>query len=271
MKDFKSVIPEGYKAEIVDGEVIFTYVGSESKTEFNVGDLVCHECEDGHKYFAYIEGKSRGKYFVTRIIHTKTGKIHPDNNWLVLGEGRDRLANKEEKMYVRRILIENGLWFYKKPHSFIRLIEGKMYTTQSDVMVIYKGYEKGKIKAYVSYNKKSGIMVHEDERINISTSLTDIIEFEPSTIKEIETFYDVLSKNGKDWDPESKSVIDKRWTPRKFEEYWFVNSFCEPYKRVNLGSPLDTSLSKHGNVFKTHEDAKIGAEKLLDFWHNYEK
>lgn len=83
-----------------------------------------------------------------------------------------------------------------------------------------------------------------------------------ATPQEIVQFHELLHKHGKDWDAEKKELVDWRWKPKKGDGYFYINHYVEVIVTTWMDDYDDQSHYNAGNCFRTHEEAKVAAEKI---------
>lgn len=83
-----------------------------------------------------------------------------------------------------------------------------------------------------------------------------------ATPSEVERFHDLLHKHGKEWDAEKKELVDWRWMPKRGEGYYYFDWGGDVIKLEWEGASDDLDCYHFGNCFRTHEEAKVAAEKV---------
>lgn len=86
-------------------------------------------------------------------------------------------------------------------------------------------------------------------------------DFSLATDEETQQFYELLHKQGKDWDVKNKQLVDWKWKPECGENYFYVTSLGEVKESMLDQEGVKTVLD-FGNYFCTKEEAEAMAKKI---------
>lgn len=87
-------------------------------------------------------------------------------------------------------------------------------------------------------------------------------DYRLATDEEVERFYYLLHKHGKEWDDEAKILMDWKWKPVEGEDYFFLSNGLKAGKTSNDGFDIDVTRIRCGNCFRTMEEAEAMAGKI---------
>lgn len=160
----------------------------------------------------------------------------------------DYLLVKE--FYKEIELPERKKW--KDGDLLVRSHEGiKEYIVYSD--------EKSEIDGYIVLS-----YVYADDNVcYANVTIVNSSDFKPASKDDTEEFQKLLHKYGKEWDFESKKLIDWRWKPEHNEEYWYLNDvgkICHTLFNDFLMSNI--KRVRVGNCFQTKDDAITARDKI---------
>ncbi|MGL5691759.1 MAG: hypothetical protein ACRDD8_13205, partial [Bacteroidales bacterium] len=222
METFKMKIPDGYTAEVENGEIVYYPIKHKEvsvECTFEIGDIVSYnnilriiEDFDGN---GCIESSKR--FQIDTFISEPYG---------VCGLVRQysKATSEQEKLFKQKCL-ENGVWFDNVNKKWIELKEGGFYAVNFYnyyIYFIFHSYNKNMIQNYVSLYSDNvselGIPFMLDYPFNILET----------TEEEKQLLLDTMKEKGKCWNYEKKCVEDLKWVPEAGEEYWYATYHFEP-------------------------------------------
>lgn len=85
----------------------------------------------------------------------------------------------------------------------------------------------------------------------------------PATEEEKQRLFDALTKEGKQWNADTKQIEDlPRWRAKEGGKYYFVSDCLNVGFNPESSDKYDDSYYAAGNYFKTEEAASRAAEKI---------
>lgn len=83
-----------------------------------------------------------------------------------------------------------------------------------------------------------------------------------ATPQEIDKFHELLHKRGNDWDYEKKQLVNWRWRPKMYDEYWGAAAEGVVDDFIWHEDPSDKRFFDFGNCFRTLSERQL---KLLAY------
>lgn len=103
-------------------------------------------------------------------------------------------------------------------------------------------WKNGDVLVNKEYENVFSIFKKKDNEINVLSEVylfTDFdsgridgfhyinnIEFRLATSQEVEKFYELLHKHGKEWDDEKKRLVKWKWKPENGERFYTIDEYC---------------------------------------------
>ena len=83
--------------------------------------------------------------------------------------------------------------------------------------------------------------------------------------EEKKILFDWIEKNGLEWIPETKMLVNKRWRAAKGEKYFYIiSTLNEIFSKPEQNVLMDYDCYKNGNYFQTREEAEEYRKKIID-------
>lgn len=206
----------------------------------------------------FIRGvKGRGK----EVIETLTN-LGAENVWNYCGSfpghiyfiGYDGvLDNAEDDSKLARLVME----YCREIKLPEQLMDGAvLINDDSHMYAVFSHIDvESTFIAYMQASEDGAVSYENGVRCNME-------DYRLATDEEVERFYELLHKHGKEWDDEKKILVEWKWEPKIGVYYFFLSSDLSFGNTPNDGLPIDVGRIRCGNCFRTREEAEAMAEKI---------
>lgn len=109
---------------------------------------------------------------------------------------------------------------------------------------------------YAATDGRGGVMIED-----CFSTYWDVLRL--ATEEEKQWMLEKLHAEGKDWDAESKKIVEYRWKPKAGEDYYVINALFNVIRCTWSSSGFDFNLLVNRNCFKTEEEAKAKADEII--------
>lgn len=137
-------------------------------------------------------------------------------------------------------------------------------TPSAEIISIFKRYDYlSGIKIMMSY---CHVFFKKDNSISFLTNdWHDNAHVRLANDEEKKILFDWIEKNGLEWIPETKMLVNKRWRAAKGEKYFHISSTLnEIFSKPEQNVLMDYDCYKNGNYFQTREEAEEYRKKIID-------